>query len=408
MRAIVIAPILLAGLLPLAASQDVPGPQSDPRNLAWAEEGVLAVGGGGLTSEDVAYLASRGFGAIADFRSEHPDPADAIKAAGMDYLYLPVDHAEDINITQLRTFLTWAQAEEAAGKPMYIHCANGWHRAATFAAAWEMRRNHWTMDEAFSFIMARRPGSELRAPTALLQFEAELFGKQPLLVALESDAPRPPPNGSMPVRALVWANGMPLANASVHFSTGSGRFDQRVTTGPDGVATVDFTSPPDGTFMDFLTARASAEGHGDGADTVAVYYGISVPAPVGLTARASTEQGGMRVDINQASGGPLHARIIATTSDGWSAWENTPTTSIRLPAPPLGGLVGVRVVSWGATSATASVTMPPTSDEAAQQWAVLVGSDAFLVRVGIIAVGVIVAAGVLMRIARKPSRRLDQ
>lgn len=360
MQAALAVALALLLALPLVASQSAADPIEDPRNLTWEEKGILAVGGGGLTPDDVAYLASQHFGAIADFRAEHPDPADAIKAAGMDYLYIPVDHVEDMNLTELHTFLAWAKAEEAAGKPMYIHCTNGWHRAAAFATAWEMDRKHETLDKAFPIIAARRAGTELRAPGALLQLEAEIFGKAPIYVSLESDAARPPTGGSMPVRALVWANGAPLAGASVHFTTETGRFDQRATTGADGVATVAFTAPSDATFMDFLTARASAPGLGDGGDTVSVFYGISVPAPTGLTVSAHAEPGGIRADISKG-GGPLHARVIATTSSGWSAWDTTPQSSLHLAAPPKGGAVTIRVASWGATAASTTLTLGATT-----------------------------------------------
>jgi hypothetical protein len=274
----------------------------------------------------------------------------------MDYLYVPVDHVDDLNLTELQTFLAWAHREEAAGRPMYVHCTNGWHRAAAFAMAWEMDRRHEPLDEAAAEVAARRPGTEVRAPGALLQLQAQLTGGDPLRVILEADAPRPPANGAMPVRVLAVADGKPLAGASVQLSTESGRVEERATTGADGVAAFSFAAPTDGSFMDYLTARASAPGFVDGADTVEVFYGIDVPAPSGLAAKATVDAGRLRVDVSKG-GGPLHARVLAT-SGSWSAIESTPDATAWLPLPPTAGSVQITVESWGAAPAATTVDAP--------------------------------------------------
>src|SRR5438874_1134664 len=139
------------------AQQNIGDPAEDPHNLSWVEKGVLAIGGGGLDASQAAWLASQGFGAVADFRAEHDDGADVMAANGLDYLYLPVDHVDDINLTEVHQFLAWADQQAAAGKPMYVHCTNGWHRAAAFAIAWRMHRNGATMDQAAAQEIALRP-----------------------------------------------------------------------------------------------------------------------------------------------------------------------------------------------------------------------------------------------------------
>src|SRR2546421_12222904 len=101
----VLAPVLAAALLAIPAlalaQQNVGDPAEDPRNLSWVEKSVLAIGGGGLDASQAAWLASQGFGAVADFRAEHDDGADAMAQNGLDYLYLPVDHVDDINLTEI-------------------------------------------------------------------------------------------------------------------------------------------------------------------------------------------------------------------------------------------------------------------------------------------------------------------
>lgn len=152
------APLLaLLFLLPVAAAQD-PSAARDPRNFTWIEKDVLALGGGGLTEADVDWLYDAGFRAIVDLRAEHSDPQAYIRAKGMAFLDMPIDSASHINETQLATFISWAAVQEAAKRPIYIHCTNGWHRAATFAVAWGLAREQETTDHEAREVTQARPG----------------------------------------------------------------------------------------------------------------------------------------------------------------------------------------------------------------------------------------------------------
>lgn len=348
---------LLLAVLPLApaveAAPPTPGVSpSDPRNFTWIVPGVLAVGGGGLTKDQVDWLHGEGFRAIANFRAEHKDPEAHIRAKGMAFLDLPIDHAVHMNVTQLKEFIAWAKEQQAAGRPMYIHCTNGWHRAATFAVAWEMERagGELTFDEAGKNASQRRPGTVMRAPGPLLAFEAELSGKAPLSVMMISNLSRPEWGGTMPVTVQVLtAKGEPAEGASVKvWSEESGL---RITgkTGEDGRFVFTYKSPPHGTSMDHLYARASYPGHVDGADNVELFYHNPVrPGPVQVEA-TWTPQG---IDVEIRKNGVLaYSHAYATASGGWMVREMANHGQFRLPLPEPARPVTIHVERWGAEPA---------------------------------------------------------
>lgn len=334
---------------------------SDPRNYTWVEEGVLAVGGGRIAGEHVDFLKSQGFGAVANFRAEQKDDEAAIRAAGMAYLYLPVEHAVDLNATQLRTFVAWAKEMERQGRPIYVHCTNGWHRAAAFAVAWEMDRHGLSFDEAGDQQEDRRPGTVMRAPSALLQYEADLRGRDALTVLLLSPLARPEPGGEMPVTVEVLAAGRPVAGAKVHVWSEESRLKLWGTTGEDGRYTFTYRAPAAHP-MDHLYARASADGWADGADDVELFYMDPLPTPRPLDIRTRATADGVAVQVLR-NGVPHPARVVAWTAEGWSASDATGTGATTLPFPADGSAIMVRAESWGTLGDVATLRPPRVRGE---------------------------------------------
>jgi hypothetical protein len=364
MRRLVVAVTLAlfanAGVVHAQAASD---PAEDPHNLTWIDQGVFALGGGGLTHDDLAYLKSQGFGAVADFRSEWDDGQGNVNAMGMDYLYLPIDHAMDTNLDQVDRFIAWADAEVSQHKTIYIHCTDGHHRAAIFAVAWMMHHDHKSYDEASTWLIQQRTGTEMRGPGALLQYQAEIQNDPALSVFLTSTQDAPPSGGSIPVIVEVYAHGQPAQGANVHLFTPEGRVDQQSTTDSSGKAAFTYTAPTDGTFMDHLYARASLQGYADGADAVEVYYGIHVSGMGTLGASAWNDASAIHVQLTKTRG-EFHARILESDPTGWTHWTTSTTSDVTLPLPPSAGVVTIRVAGWSATDATTTVNAAASSDQA--------------------------------------------
>lgn len=326
----------------------------DPTKFTWVEEGVLAVGGGGLTEADVDSLYALGFRAIVDLRAEHEDPAAYIASKGMTFLDIPIDSAADINETQLSAFTEWARGEEEAGRPIYVHCTNGWHRAATFAVAWDLwddRRDGKDpepddgYDEEAREQVAKRPGTVMRAQSALLDYYATLTHQPQVAVTLVSPLSRPDPNATMPVHVDVSAGGAPAANARVKVWSEESKLRIEGATDASGRFTFTYTAPSDGTFMDHLYARASVDGYADGADNVEFIFAEKAKRRGALEVTAERTASGIFVTAT-SNGEPVPARFVLT-APRWTAFEASAIGSAVITGAPADLAIDVRAVSWG-------------------------------------------------------------
>lgn len=366
MRALAALALASLAALPLASAQDGAAAK-DPRNFSWVEEGVLAVGGGGLTPSDVDMLAALGFGAIADFRAEHQDPADHIAARNMTFFDMPIESAADISEAQFAAFVAWAREQKAAGRVMYIHCTNGWHRAAAFAVAWEIAEDRESYDAAAKDAAQRRPGTAMRAVAGLLDYEASLTGKPQLAVALVSPLTHPGLNGTMPVGVLVHAAGAPAAGAKVRVWSEESKIRLEGVTDANGTFVFEYRAPADA-FMDHLYARASLDGDAfaDGADNVDFIFHQPAKQRGPLDVEAERTDAGLRVKATSA-GKAVPVRVIVD-APGYSEFEAGARGEVVIPGVP-GDALSVRVVSWGSQggSTTVAALPPPPPAEPAPQ-----------------------------------------
>lgn len=335
----------------------------DPRNFSWVEEGVLAVGGGGLNESEVDTLHALGFRAIADFRAEHADPAAYIASKGMPFFDMPIDSASDINATQLAQFVDWAREQKAAGRPIYIHCTNGWHRAAAFAVAWDLAQRGKAFEDAARDAAQRRPGSVMRATAGILDYEATIDGRPQLAVVLVSPLSHPGLNATMPVHVDVYANGALVANATVKVWSEESKLRIDGVTGPDGRFSFTYSSPSSA-FMDHVYARASLDGFADGADNIEFIFGQPARTRGPLEVAAERTDDGVVVRATH-NGKAVPVRVVGT-ADGWTAFEASDRGVVRFPDAPTASAVRVRVVSWGSDGGSAelaAVAPPPPPPE---------------------------------------------
>jgi hypothetical protein len=71
----------------------------------------------------------------------------------------PIRDAEPIpSLDWLRTQVGFIASERAAGRTVFVHCMNGISRSGMVLAAYLMRRESWTRDQALEFLRSRRPG----------------------------------------------------------------------------------------------------------------------------------------------------------------------------------------------------------------------------------------------------------
>jgi hypothetical protein len=67
--------------------------------------------------------------------------------------------------------VAFIEAGRAAGKTVFVHCRNGVSRSSLVLAAYLMRREGWSRDQALEYLRSRRPG--VRPNPAFLQLLLE-------------------------------------------------------------------------------------------------------------------------------------------------------------------------------------------------------------------------------------------
>lgn len=108
-----------------------PAPADLLRNGVMVAEGVLA--GGQPTEEQLAELANAGYRTVINMRlpdEQGNTQADAVEAAGMRYVTVPVEGAAGLSEERAKAF---AEALDAAERPVVVHCGSGNRVGALFA-----------------------------------------------------------------------------------------------------------------------------------------------------------------------------------------------------------------------------------------------------------------------------------
>ncbi|MGH7171903.1 MAG: dual specificity protein phosphatase family protein [Gemmataceae bacterium] len=74
------------------------------------------------------------------------------------HLWEPIADSEPApSLDWLRRMVDLVDAKQRAGVTTYVHCRNGVSRSGMLVVAYEMRKNHWTRDEALAFVRSKRP-----------------------------------------------------------------------------------------------------------------------------------------------------------------------------------------------------------------------------------------------------------
>lgn len=98
-------------------------PLPDKLNMSWVNS-HLAVGGR-VRPEDIAELAKVGVTHVVDTRSEYCDDAEAMRAQGIELLYLPTPDTWPLSVEQLLEGSRWVNAQLQKDGRVLIHCEHG-------------------------------------------------------------------------------------------------------------------------------------------------------------------------------------------------------------------------------------------------------------------------------------------
>lgn len=125
-----------------------------------------------LSERDVPEIKRLGIVSVLDLTSEFSEPP-ALRE--LCYRCIPLLDTRAPSLEQLQDGAAWIQAQSTRG-PVYVHCALGHGRSATFVAAYLLRsRQAWTAEEAIEKIQRLRPriGLHPEQTAVLRQLAAE-------------------------------------------------------------------------------------------------------------------------------------------------------------------------------------------------------------------------------------------
>lgn len=103
--------------------------------------------GGQVSNDHVKRLAGAGFRTVLDMRGEDEprgyDEATAVRAAGLDYVLIPITGAlDDATFDRVRAFMS-----DARHHPVMVHCASG-NRVGVALLPWLVLDRGWTLERA--------------------------------------------------------------------------------------------------------------------------------------------------------------------------------------------------------------------------------------------------------------------
>jgi atypical dual specificity phosphatase len=136
-----------------------------PTNFGWVLDGKLAGSGLPMTYSQFFWLIKHGIKTIITVR-EVPLPSnwftDSIKNIDSDninYLHLSVEDFGAPSIEEIDSTVDYIQRQIDNRKPVMVHCAAGKGRTGTILAAYLLKNENLTAEQAIKKIRNLRPGS---------------------------------------------------------------------------------------------------------------------------------------------------------------------------------------------------------------------------------------------------------
>lgn len=150
-----------------------------PTNFSWVVEGKLAGCGLPVTEDEFEWLVDQGIKSVVTVR-EVALPSDWFDGSDIDYLHLQVEDFGAPTIEELDQAVDFIDQQTNNDRPVMVHCAAGKGRTGAVIAAYLVKKQNLTAEQAIAKLRRMRPGSiqSVSQETAVSVYEKYLKSKK--------------------------------------------------------------------------------------------------------------------------------------------------------------------------------------------------------------------------------------